>query len=74
MSALTDALALLPGSVESPSGTVLCFTHLTGDTLIAAGVANITEVVSGTSVDLDVGGVSHRLSRTNDNQHTVVAN
>ena len=74
MSAITDALALLDGSVEDPAGTVVCFTHLMSDTLIAAGCENFVAVVTGTSVDLDIGGVSHRLTRVSDNQHQVVAN
>ena len=74
MSAITTSLALLPGSVESPPGTVTCFTHLMHQVLVPAGCANFVAVLLGTSVNVDMGGVSHRLTRINDNQHTVVAN
>lgn len=72
MSAATTQLAALSGSsVEEGTGIVTCFTHLMSDVLIGLGVANIVAVVTGTSVDLDIGGVGHRLTRISDTQHTV---
>lgn len=72
MSAATDQLAELEGSsVDEETGVVTCFTHLMSDVLIGLGVENFVAVVTGTSVDLDIGGVSHRMIRISDTQHTV---
>lgn len=72
MSAATDQILELDGStLDEETGEITCFTHKIGDVLVSLGCENFVSVLTGESVDLDIGGESHRLTRISDNQHTI---